>query len=175
MGRLVQILEPETQSRVACFLADCRAHGIDLLVTCTDRTFQEQAFLYGIGRYRPGNPCHCGGIVRPIHTCTKHPMGLRITNARPGESWHNWRRAIDVVPLRHGKPVWGTTGNGIDEDPSDDLTDDLELWQRVGTLGKANGLEWAGDWPSFREYPHFQHTGGLSLAALIAAHPGGLA
>jgi hypothetical protein len=59
--------------------------------------------------------------------------------------------------LRHGKLVWGTGGNGIDNDPTDDDTDDLELWQRAGAIGKGIGLEWAGDWPKGkREFPHFQ-------------------
>jgi peptidoglycan L-alanyl-D-glutamate endopeptidase CwlK len=40
------------------------------------------------------------------------------------------------------------------------------VWQEVGRLGKAAGLEWAGDWKRFREYPHFQYTGGLTLAQL---------
>ena len=61
-------------------------------------------------------------------------------------------RNFDVVPLRNGKPVWGTTG------------EDLKLWQRIGEIGKSCGLEWAGDWRTFREFPHFQFTGGLSLA-----------
>lgn len=31
-------------------------------------------------------------------------------------------------------------------------------------VGKSIGLEWAGDWKKNREFPHFQYTGGLSLA-----------
>ena len=153
MSRSVDKLEPETRKRVLRFLASAEASGIDLLVTCTLRIFQEQAELYAIGRTKPGR---------------------KVTNAGPGDSWHNWGRAIDVVPLRHGKPVWGTTGNGIDSDPTDDDRDDLELWQTVGALGKAEGLEWAGDWKRFPEFPHFQYTEGLSLATLKAAHPRGL-
>jgi peptidoglycan L-alanyl-D-glutamate endopeptidase CwlK len=57
-----------------------------------------------------------------------------------------------VVPLRFGKPVWGTSG------------EDGELWKKVGELGKAQGLEWAGDWKKFKEFPHFQFTWGLTLA-----------
>lgn len=70
---------------------------------------------------------------------------------------------MDVVPLRFGKPVWGTKGDGIDKNPSDDDKDDLELWQRVGAIGESVGLEWAGRWKRFPEYPHFQYTNGLSI------------
>lgn len=82
--------------------------------------------------------------------------GDRVTNAQPGESLHQWRVAFDVVPLRAGKPVWATTGP------------DAQLWTRIGQIGESVGLEWAGRWKKFREYPHFQYTGGLSIAQLAA-------
>lgn len=175
MNRDLIRLEPETYVRATNFLADCREAGLGVLVTCCVRSFAEQADLYAIGRTKRGNPCSCGQKRNPVGTCVKHPLGLRVTNADAGRSWHNWGRAIDVVPLRHGKPVWGVSGDGIDDDPWDDETDDLELWQRVGAIGKACGLEWAGDWRGpMREFPHFQFTGGLSLSALLAAHPRGI-
>jgi peptidoglycan L-alanyl-D-glutamate endopeptidase CwlK len=58
---------------------------------------------------------------------------------------------VDVVPLLHGKPVWDAKNS---------------IWQDVGRIGKAAGLEWAGDWQRFKEYPHFQYTGGVTLAQL---------
>lgn len=153
-SRSIAELEPETKRRAAEFLEACHAAGIDVIVTSTYRDFESQAELFAQGRTNPGK---------------------RVTNARPGLSWHNWRRALDIVPLRNGKPVWGTKGDGIDDDPTDDEKDDLELWQRVGALGKKAGLEWAGDWVSFREFPHFQFTGEHTLHALLAANPKGLA
>jgi peptidoglycan L-alanyl-D-glutamate endopeptidase CwlK len=69
---------------------------------------------------------------------------------------HNYRLAYDVVPLRNGKPVWGTSG------------EDGVLWQKVGALGVEQGLEWAGNWVKFKESAHFQWTGGLTLAELQA-------
>jgi hypothetical protein len=32
--------------------------------------------------------------------------------------------------------------------------------------GKDCGLEWAGDWKTFKEYAQFQYTGGLSRAEI---------
>lgn len=121
----------------------CKLIGIDLLTISTLRDIEAQDALYAQGRTAPGRI---------------------VTNARGGESFHNFRVAFDVVPLRNGKPIWGTSGNGIDSDPSDDATDDLEIWQRIGELGEAQGLDWAGRWNRFREFPHFQFTGGLTLA-----------
>ena len=133
MSRDLADLHHSVAVKAHAHIAACKAVGIDLLVTCTSRTFAEQDALYAQGRTAPGSI---------------------VTNAKGGQSLHNYNVAYDVVPLRHGKPVWGTTG------------EDGVLWAKVGELGKAQGLEWAGDWKKFKEYPHFQYTGGLTLAQL---------
>ena len=127
-SRKLTDLHPQMQSMVTRFLANARAAGIDLLVTCTYRSNEEQAALYAIGRTKPGRI---------------------VTNAKPGRSTHNntlngkpAALAVDVVPLRDGKPVWSAS------DP---------VWKRVGEIGEKVGLEWAGRWTTFREFPHFQH------------------
>ena len=130
-SRKLEDLNPVVEEKARDFLALCKAEGIEVIVTSTYRDAESQKALYAQGRTAPGR---------------------KVTNAKSGQSWHNWRVAFDVVPLRNGKPVWGTTG------------EDLKLWQRIGAIGKSCGLEWAGDWRTFREFPHFQYTGGLSLA-----------
>lgn len=130
-SRKIEDLHPKVQTLCRAFLSHCEDSGIDVLITSTYRDAESQAGLYAQGRTRPGR---------------------KVTNAKPGQSWHNWRVAFDVVPLRQGKPVWGTSGK------------DLELWRQIGAIGKSVGLEWAGDWKTFREYPHFQYTGGMKLA-----------
>lgn len=129
-SRSLDDLLPQVKQRVEAFIAACKAQGIDLLVTSTYRDNESQNALYAQGRTAPGKV---------------------VTNARAGQSYHNYRCAVDVVPIRHGKPVW---------DSKD------AVWQTIGALGKAAGLEWAGDWKRFKELAHFQYTGGLTLAQL---------
>jgi peptidoglycan L-alanyl-D-glutamate endopeptidase CwlK len=129
-SRKLDDLLPPVKVRVEEFLASARLAGIDLLVTSTYRDNASQNALYAQGRTTPGKI---------------------VTNAKAGQSWHNYRCAVDVVPVVAGKPRW-------------DVKD--AVWQEVGRLGKAAGLEWAGDWKRFKEYPHFQYTGGLTLAQL---------
>ena len=112
-------------------LAACKGAGIDILITCTYRDTEAQDALYAQGRTAPGG---------------------KVTNAKGGQSMHNYRIAYDVVPMQNGKPVWKTAGEAG------------KLWAEVGALGKAQGLEWAGDWVSFKEFPHFQFTGGHPLS-----------
>jgi peptidoglycan L-alanyl-D-glutamate endopeptidase CwlK len=146
-SRKVEDLIPLVGHKAMLHIHACKQAGIDLLITCTYRSPADQDALYAQGRTTPGRI---------------------VTNAKAGSSTHQYRIAYDCVPLRNGKPVWGTSGDGIDNDPTDDDKDDLELWQRVGQIGKSLGLEWAGDWKKFKEFPHFQYTGGLTLAELRA-------
>lgn len=85
MDRNVTDLRPEMQARVTPWLEDCKAAGIDLLITCTLRTLEEQAILYAQGRTTPGKI---------------------VTKAKSGQSAHNYGFAIDVVVMMHGKPDW---------------------------------------------------------------------
>jgi peptidoglycan LD-endopeptidase CwlK len=78
--------------------------------------------------------------------------GKIVTNSSGGNSFHNWGLAFDVVPMRNGKPVWETR-----------LREDRLLWQTVGKIGVACGLEWGGNWISFKDYPHFQYTKGHDI------------
>ena len=130
-SRSVTELHPKVATMAMAFLQACDNAGIDLLITSTYRDHASQNELYAQGRTKPGKI---------------------VTNARGGQSWHNYRLALDVVPLRNGKCVWD------DKDP---------IWLKVGEIGESLGLEWGGRWAAkFRDRPHFQYTGGLSLADL---------
>ena len=129
-SRSIDDLSPPVKERVKRFLEECGHQGIDLLVTSTYRDDESQDLLYAQGRTAAGRI---------------------ITQAKGGDSFHNYRCALDVVPLVNGKPDWDGTH---------------DIWERVGAIGKANGLDWAGDWKSFRELAHFQYTGGLTLSDL---------
>ena len=126
-SRKLSDLAPDVRILAQMFLDSADDEGIDVLVTCTYRSGIEQAALYAQGRTAKGKI---------------------VTNAKPGESLHNAMlngnpaaRAFDVVPMVMGKPMWDA------EHPH---------WQTLGRIGKDCGLEWAGDWKRFKEYPHFQ-------------------
>jgi len=73
--------------------------------------------------------------------------GKIVTKAKGGQSFHNHKVAFDVVPLVNGKAIWNDEG----------------LWRKIGQIGQEVGLEWGGNW-KFQDKPHFQYTGGLTLA-----------
>jgi peptidoglycan L-alanyl-D-glutamate endopeptidase CwlK len=158
MSRDISRAHPDLQPLIPRFLEACHQElGVEVLITCVDRSWKEQADLYALGRSQ--SELDMLGIK-----AVANPSARRVTNAKPGDSFHNFMLgdlpaslAFDCVPLRNGKPVWGTGGDGIDDNPADDLTDDLELWQRVGAIGERLGLQWAGRWVGrLREFAHFQ-------------------
>jgi len=114
------------------FRDECKAAGLDILITCTYRSNAEQDALYAIGRTKPGK---------------------RVTNAKAGQSAHNFTingkpasKAFDFVPLKSGKPVWDDT------QPENDA-----LWQSAGNIALGLGLTWYGaKGASFNEKPHVQ-------------------
>ena len=126
-SRKPEDLHPAVEKLARAFVGKCAAAGVDVLITSTYRDHESQAALFAQGRTTPGKI---------------------VTNARPGQSWHNWRCAFDFVPLVNGKAQWN----------------DAATFDRCGLIAESVGLEWAGRWKRFRELAHCQYTGGLTLA-----------
>lgn len=118
MSRDLNDLEPVTRERCVKFLQECAKYGTPVIVTQTFRSFEEQEALYAKGRALPG----------PV-----------VTNARAGDSFHNYRRAFDVVFSR---------GTGISY---------FGPWDEIGPIGEKLGLEWGGRFKTFPDKPHFQN------------------
>jgi peptidoglycan LD-endopeptidase CwlK len=77
--------------------------------------------------------------------------GKIVTNARGGQSMHNYGLAVDVVPYLSGD------GGNINWNPT------TTEYQEMVTELKAAGMDWGGDWPHFKDEDHFQF-GGLPMS-----------
>lgn len=120
--------------------------GVRLRFSQSYRSISEQDALYAQGRTKPGNI---------------------VTNARGGQSYHNYGLAFDMVLLID------TDDNGTFETASWDRLKDLDKdkksdWMEVVDFFKSKGWQWGGDFKSFKDYPHFQLTYGNSIADLKA-------
>lgn len=138
-SRQLSDLKPVVMIKAEQFLDHCKMVGIDVLITSTYRDLQAQAALYAQGRTTKG-----------VNPRIFKPMGDTVTNARPGQSFHNYRCAFDFVPLIRGKPMW----------------EDAKSFEVCGEIAESVGLEWAGRWVRFKEKAHCQYTGGLTLLDL---------
>jgi peptidoglycan L-alanyl-D-glutamate endopeptidase CwlK len=79
--------------------------------------------------------------------------GRIVTKARPGSSWHNYGLAIDLGLF--------AVGRYLDEAEPKRAA---QIYRELGTLAADMGIEWAGNWKSFPEGPHFQNRYGLTIA-----------
>jgi peptidoglycan L-alanyl-D-glutamate endopeptidase CwlK len=103
------------------------AKGYPVLITSTYRDDEKQNALYAQGRTKPGSI---------------------VTNAKAGQSLHNYRLAFDIC-----KNIRGQEFN------------DAKFFSTAGAIGREMGLTWGGDWKS-PDRPHFEFTNGLTLAQL---------
>lgn len=106
--------------------------GLQLRVAQGLRTLQEQDNLFAQGRTRPGQI---------------------VTNARGGQSYHNFGLAIDVYIVVNGRV---------------DLN--RVVPPEVVEIARQEGFEWGGSWRRFRDYPHFQMTFNQTLQQLRTQH-----
>lgn len=118
--------------------------GVRLRFAYTLRTNEEQDALYAQGRTKTGK---------------------KVTNAKGGQSIHNYGLAFDIVLLLD------KDGNGTFETASWDINADFDNdhkadWMEVINYFKSIGWEWGGDWKSFKDYPHLQKTSGYTWKQL---------
>ena len=111
--------------------------------THTLRTFAEQDALYAQGRTK---------------------AGAKVTNARGGQSYHNFGMAIDIVLLVDKDK------NGTYETASWDIKTDFDGdgkadWMEIVAIFKRYGFEAGIDW-KFVDAPHFQKSFGYSIKQL---------
>ena len=161
-SRDLKDLVPEIKEKAEIVKQACQAAaGFDLLIYCTLRSLEEQARLFRQSRSREEITMKqqklrgqgfgfLADVIEGVGPCN----GRHVTNAAPGESWHNYTEAWDAVPLINGKPAWN-------------YLEARDYWDAYGEAVRQVGMNWAGDWVSFREYPHAQlRHGGNPLTVL---------
>jgi peptidoglycan L-alanyl-D-glutamate endopeptidase CwlK len=79
-----------------------------------------------------------------------------VTNARAGQSYHNYGVAFDVVEIKNHKALWSNPD-----------------WRSIGELGVQLGFKWGGNWTGFKDRPHFQMTFGKKTSELLSLHKAG--
>lgn len=140
-------VQPQLAAKAMAIHNQCLAQGIPLRVTSGYRTVAEQDALYAQGRTTSGN---------------------KVTNARGGQSYHNFRLAVDLWPVNDRGSVLWKHPSGREWNKTDGI------WQDIGRAGRAvGGLRWGGDFTTILDLPHWELPIPLTLAQLREAYAAG--
>lgn len=125
--------------------------GVRLRFAYTLRTNAEQDALYAQGRTK-------------LWDANGKRLG-KVTNAKGGQSIHNYGLAFDIVILLD------KNGDGVFEaaswdTKSDNDKDGMSDWMEVVRYFKSIGWVWGGEWKSFPDAPHFEKTFGHNYNSL---------
>jgi len=136
--------------------ADIYQH--DLLIYCGVRTVKAQNLLFRASssldkinkKIERFESMGRDDLAKALRDTPPVPTRNRVTNAAGGESYHNYRLAVDSVVMSQGKCAWQYRMHS-------------DAWDDYGTCAEEVGLTWAGSWKNFRELPHIQDGTGYVL------------
>lgn len=117
--RNLATLQIPAQRAARRFMKAVTGAGVDARIISGTRSYEEQNRLFRQGRF--GN------------------AGPRVTNARGGQSNHNFGIAWDIGVFENG--AYLTTA---------------PPYEHAAEVGLGPGVAWGGDWTSFVDRPHYQ-------------------
>ena len=123
-------LHPSVVAEVTKIVNECNSNltgRAQVRISQGLRTFSEQNELYAQGRTKAGK---------------------KVTNAKGGQSIHNYGLAVDIVLIIDGKTASWDTVKDWDNDKVAD-------WYECVKIFAKHGWDWGGNWKTFKDLPHF--------------------
>jgi D-alanyl-D-alanine carboxypeptidase len=111
-------LYPPFQKKLDELVKNCAARGMTYIQTSGLRSYADQDKIYAQGRTAPGKV---------------------VTQAKGGQSIHNFGCAADFVAMKGKKTDWDVASYAVLKEEAEKL-----------------GLESGGSWKSFKDWPHVQ-------------------
>lgn len=149
-NEVIKKLHPKLRDKVSSFINELSGIGIKYRVYSGFRSFDEQAALYGKGRTVLE--------LTSVGVDSKYakPTETKVTNAKPGTSYHNYGLAIDGVEVKDSKALWISPNEA-----------------KIVTVATKYGLFWGGNFSTLKDKPHFEDKQYGSVAQLLALYNGG--
>lgn len=125
----ISLLHPSVRNEMTKIINECNSvltGKAQVRISQGLRTFAEQDALYN-----------------------KRP---KVTNAKGGQSVHNYGFAVDIVLIIDGKTASWDTAKDWDGDKIAD-------WDECVKIFAKYAWSWGGNWTSFKDLPHFDKIG----------------
>ena len=139
-----QTWDPVTNRRIAQLDVRVRKPAIEFINTCESKLAIKLRVSQGLRTMAEQNKLHAQGRTTP---------GKIVTNAKGGDSYHNYGLAIDVVEILNGNANYNPD------------------WETISKIGIGLGFEWGGNFKKFIDKPHFQMSFGQSINQLKLSNP----
>lgn len=130
----IDLLHPSVRDEVVKIINECNvalSGRAKVRIAQGYRTFDQQNKLYAQGRTVPGK---------------------KVSNAKGGQSIHNYGLAVDIVLIIDGKTASWDTLKDWDNDGVAD-------WYECVKIFAKYGWDWGGNWKTFKDMPHFEKKG----------------
>ncbi|MDV7696309.1 M15 family metallopeptidase [Chryseobacterium soli] len=127
-------LHPSVRKEVEKIIEECNTvltGRAKVRITQGLRTDAEQTALYNQGRITSGK---------------------KVSNAKAGQSIHNYGLAVDICLIIDGKAASWDTAKDWDNDKIADWYECVKIFARYG-------WDWGGSWKTFKDLPHFEKKG----------------
>lgn len=127
----ISILHPSVRGEMTRIINECNKAlqgRAQVRITQGLRSFSEQEQLYALGRTKEGK---------------------KVTNAKAGQSIHNYGFAVDICLIIDDKIASWDTAKDWDNDKVAD-------WFECVKIFAKNGWDWGGNWIKFKDMPHFE-------------------
>jgi peptidoglycan LD-endopeptidase CwlK len=127
------LIYPKLLKKSQQLQVNCLAREAEYWATSGLRSIEEQNKLYALGRTTPN-----------VDATPEKPMGGTVTNAKGGQSYHNFGLAMDFALDKN------TARAGLQPDWRP------EAYIILGEEAAKLDIEWGGLWRAFKDYPHVQ-------------------
>lgn len=157
INKLNQLHPAIKQDALDAYDEACRLtpKGVHPVIDETDRSFERSTALYNQPTDGKDND-RDGKIDEPDE---------KVSNAKAGQSYHNYKLALDFYLLINGKRYYPADEKAAMKDKN---------WMIVVNAFKKRGFTWGGEFPGkFKDAPHLQKTLGYSVKQLLALHNAG--
>ncbi|MGV7106009.1 M15 family metallopeptidase [Flavobacterium sp. U410] len=130
----INLLHPMVRDEITTIINECNRSltgKAKIRITQGLRSVEEQNKLYAQGRTKAGK---------------------KVTNAKGGQSIHNYGFAVDICLIINDKTASWDTAKDWDNDQVSD-------WYECVKIFAKYGWEWGGNWKNFKDLPHFEKRG----------------
>lgn len=144
----LSVLTPDVQEKAHQVIDICAEQNIEVIIFSSLRTIKEQAIFYRQSRTIEEILKKVKDLYNRDYAFLSYILeevgpqkGPLVTNAAPGETWHNFGEAWDA----HLK---------IDDKAILDYKKDKKIWNIYGNAIREVGMQWGGDQAEIKDYSH---------------------